>query len=143
MSNVTFRQLNRVSMCLPLRVSVKKHRAKAGSMIWQMHPEIEHTVTENVSSGGCYFCLSQEPPLGTRLEMEITIPGEVPDVPFARIYCRGKVIRVDHSSADRASGDRAFSQPRFGVAATIERLQNVSVKSIPTQSGHAIGTAIA
>jgi hypothetical protein len=143
MSNVTYRQLNRTSMCLPLRVCVRKHPAEAGSMMWPMNPEIEHTVTENVSSGGCYFFLSQELPLGTRLEMEITIPGEVADVPFARIYCRGKVIRVDHGCADRAAAEGAFGQARFGVAATIERLQEVNVESIPTPSGHATRAVIA
>jgi hypothetical protein len=98
-----------------------------------MNPEIEHTLTENVSSGGCYFFLSQEPTLGTPLELEVTIPGEVPGVPFAKIYCRGKVIRVEQDTAERNS-----QQPRYGVAATIERLQDVSVEAIPTPS-HAAG----
>ena len=136
MSYVTFRQQNRVSVCLPLRVTLRNRPVMVRPSIWQMNPETEHTVTENVSSGGCYFFLSQEPPLGTKLEMEITIPGELPDVPFAKIYCQGKVIRVDQDTADQ-------EQPRFGVAATIERLQNVSVESIPTATGDAVGTAIA
>ena len=138
MSAVAFRQQNRVNLCLPLRVSVKKDPVKIGPSIWQIDPEFEHTVTENVGSGGCYFFLAQEPLLGTKLEMEVTIPGDIPDVPFAKIYCQGKVIRVDPDAAEHEA-----EQPRFGVAATIERLQDVSIKSIPTPSGDAMGAAIA
>ena len=136
MSDAMFRQLNRVSVCLPLRVTLRSHAVKVGPSIWRMSPEIEHTLTENVSSGGCYFFLSQGPPLGTKLEMEVTIPGEIPDVPFARVYCQAKVIRVDPDTTDP-------EQPRFGVAATIERLQDVSIEAVPTPSGHAAGAAIA
>ena len=136
MSDAMFRQLNRVSVCLPVRVTLRSDPVRVGQSIWRMNPEIEHTLTENVSSGGCYFFLSEEPPLGTRLEMEVTIPGEVPEVPFARICCQGKVIRVDQDTTDP-------EQPRFGVAATIERLQDVSIEAIPTPSGHAAGAAIA
>jgi len=138
MNNVTFRQMNRVSVCLPLRVTIRSHSVKVGPPIWQMNPGIEHTVTENVSSGGCYFFLTQEPPLETPLEMEITIPGEVPDVPFARIDCQGKVVRVDQDTRGQDS-----EQPAFGVAVTIERLQDVSVESPPMPTRDAIGTAIA
>ena len=138
MNTVTFRQQNRVMVCLPLRVSVGKQPVKVSSSIWQMNPGIEYTVTENVCSGGCYFFLSQEPPLGAGLEMEITIPGDISDVPFARIYCRGKVIRVDREGADQVS-----VEPRFGVAAMIDRLQEVNVESIPTPAGHPTGEAIA
>lgn len=138
MSDVAFRQQNRVSLCLPLRVNLRNHPVKVGPSIWQMNHETEHTVTENVSSGGCYFSLSQEPPLGARLEMEITIPGDIPDIPFARIYCQGKVVRVDQITAEQDPG-----QARFGVAATIERLQDVHVESIPAPTANATGAAIA
>lgn len=138
MSQVTFRQQNRVMVCLPLRVSVGKQPVKVSSSIPQMNPCVEYTVTENVCSGGCYFFLSQDPPLGSGLEMEITIPGDISDVPFARIYCRGKVIRVDRERTDQVS-----AEPRFGVAALIERLQEVNVESIPTSAGHPNGEAIA
>ena len=127
MSEVTFRQLNRLSLSLPLRVSLRKHPVKVGSSMWQMNPAVECTVTENLSACGCYFFLSQEPPVGSRLEMEITVPGELSVVPFARIFCQGKVIRVDPGPAEQSSG-----QPRFGVAAAIERLQDVNVESVPT-----------
>jgi hypothetical protein len=132
MNDVMFRQLNRLSLCLPVRVSLRSRPRNVGPSIWQMNPEVEHTVTENVSSGGCYFFLSQEPPVETRLEMEITVPGEIPDVPFARIYCLGKVIRVEPRPADPT-----FELPRFGVAAAIERLHDVNLDSIPAPTGHA------
>ena len=134
MSEVTFRQLNRLSLSLPLRVSLRKHPVKVGSSMWQMNPAVERTVTENLSAGGCYFFLSQEPPVGSRVEMEITVPGEISAVPFARISCQGKVIRVDQGLADGGSG-----LPRFGVAAAIERLQEVNVESVPSPTGDTAG----
>ena len=70
---------------------------------------VENTVTENISSSGCYFHLSREVPVGTNLELEITIPGtrgEAED----KVCCRGKVVRVD----------RPASNGRVGVATTIE-----------------------
>jgi hypothetical protein len=130
MDNVTFRQLNRLSLSLPVKVCSWKHPVKAGVSVWQMDPEVEYTTTENISSGGCYFMLSQEPPLGARLEMEITIPGNVPEVPFARVYCQGVVIRVDHDVASHGIGS-PLSRHKVGVATTIERLQDVQVESVP------------
>jgi hypothetical protein len=64
--------------------------------------------------------------------MEIIIPGEIPDVPFARIYCQGRVLRVDPRPADSS-----FEPPSFGVAVAIERLQDVNLESIPAPTGHA------
>jgi hypothetical protein len=103
-----------------------------------MNLQCEDTLTENISSGGCYFFLTQEPPLGSLLDMEVTIPGDILDVPFARIYCRGKVVRVDQEPAKHDS-----EQTRFGVAAIIERLQDVSVESIPPPAEHTKGAVIA
>ncbi len=134
MEAMRFQQLNHLNLRLPLQVSPVNH----GSSSWRMHPEIEYTVTENICTGGCYFFLAKEPPLGTRLEMQITIPGETYEVPLARIYCRGKVIRVDPNPADRAS-----METRCGVAATFEHLHDVDIESIPTTAENFAGAAIA
>jgi hypothetical protein len=91
-----------------------------------MSPEVEYTATENFCSRGCYFFLSQAPPLGARLEMEITIPGKFPEVPFAKIYCQGRVIRVD-----RDSMSPGWEEPKFGVASTIEMSQDVYAEPLP------------
>lgn len=125
MEEMISRQVSRMSMSLPLRVCLSEHSANPVSSDWHMNPEAEFTLTENFSSRGCYFSLSRKPPLGTRLEMEITIPGTFPDAPFARIFCRGRVIRVDR---DWCSPD--CRDARFGVAATIEMAEDVYAESV-------------
>lgn len=133
MKVLQFRQINRLNMQLPLRVTVS-----------QLHPHgsvdglEEYTVTENISSGGCYFFLSRRPPLGSPVEMEITIPGEVHDIPFAKIYCRGEVVRVDRRADDAPPG-----QPSFGVAARVARFPDVSVESIPRPAEYSAGKVLA
>ena len=114
------RQVSRMSMSLPLRVCSSE---RPGSSRWQMNPEVESTATVNFSSRGCYFFLAQKPPLGARLEMEITIPGAFPRVPFARIFCQGRVVRVD-------CGEQGRGEARFGVASTIERAEDVYAEFI-------------
>ena len=125
MEEMTSRQLNRLNMSLPLRVCSSEHPGNPGSSDWRMNPRAEYTVTENFCSSGCYFYLSQEPPLGARLEMEITIPGNSPKAPFAKIYCQGKVVRVD-----RHSLSQGWEEVRFGVASTIEISEDVYAESI-------------
>lgn len=132
MNLLQFRQINRLHMHLPVRVTMSQAHQDGIS-----DPEV-YTVTENISSGGCYFFLAQEPPVGTRLELEITIPGEVPDIPFAKICCRGKVVRVDCRTDDAQP-----RLPKFGVAARIVRLPDVSIESIPRPAEYVAGTIIA
>ena len=55
------------------------------------------TGTENISTRGCYFSLPWELPLGTHIELEITLPGDLLGVPETKLSCMGKVIRVDRS----------------------------------------------
>ena len=125
MEEMTSRQLNRMNMSLPLRVRSSEHPGNPGTSDWRMNPRAEYTVTENFCSSGCYFYLSQEPPLGARLEMEITIPGNSPKAPFAKIYCQGRVVRVD-----RHSLSQDWEEVRFGVASTIEMAEDVYAESI-------------
>ena len=129
MEELMSRQLCRFSMSLPLRVCSAKHPTNPGSSDWRMDPRVEYTVTENFCSSGCYFYLSQDPPLGARLEMEITIPGKSPEAPFARIYCQGSVIRVERNSLSQGRGEA-----RFGVASTIEMSEDVYAESFPKPS---------
>jgi len=70
---------------------------------------VENTVTENISASGCYFHLVREVPVGTNLELEITIPGTGQE-PEDRVCCRAKVVRVD----------RTAGNGRVGVATTID-----------------------
>lgn len=71
----------------------------------------EETITQNISSDGCYFFLSQKPAVGAKAMMEITVPGQAVGLQDSKVRCSGKVIRVDEK---RAEG-------KVGVACTIER----------------------
>jgi hypothetical protein len=72
-------------------------------------------VTCNVSASGVLFgeaARDRQLHLDAPLEMELTIPSEVPGGVVTRIFCSGRVARiVDPGSAD---------QPRI-IAATISR----------------------
>jgi len=72
-------------------------------------PVAETTTTANISSRGCYFPLSWKLPLGTRLELEIKLPGRMMGLPEVMLCCQGKVIRVDKPS----------NAGQVGIAATI------------------------
>ena len=71
----------------------------------------EETITENISSEGCYFYLSKKPALGSKAVMEITVPGKTVGLKDSKVRASGKVVRVDEK---RAEG-------KVGVACTIER----------------------
>jgi hypothetical protein len=52
-----------------------------------------HTVTQDVSSGGVYFCLPQAIPDGTAVEIEMTLPTQIsPGAPM-RVRCHGRIQR--------------------------------------------------
>ena len=104
-----FRHGQRFRLSFPLTVRIQDNCVPL--IAWRNDPApIESTCTENISSGGCYFLLSCELPVGTKLELEITIPGGQLGVSEGKLRCRGKVIRVE---------DRSGSG-RVGVASTID-----------------------
>jgi len=75
----------------------------------------EDTVMENISQFGCYFLLTTEPTVGSEVEMEITIPVELGRISAGKVYCQGRVLRVEK----QATTDRT------GVACTIDRFRLV------------------
>ena len=99
----------RFRIALPLRIRIRQRlgmerRAKEENVV------VEETITENISTTGCYFLLSKKPPVGSSAEMEIAVPGHYLGVRSGRVHCRGKIVRVE----DRHGGKRA------GVACTID-----------------------
>ena len=65
----------RYQLLLPLRVWIRgwgKGKASA-----EAQPVVEaETITENISSAGCYFLLNEKPAVGSRIEMEIKMTPE-------------------------------------------------------------------
>jgi hypothetical protein len=66
---------------------------------------------KNVDPLGCFFLLSNEPIVGSVIEMEITLPGELGDIATGKFLCQGKVIQIEK---ENESG-------RTGVRCSIER----------------------
>ena len=106
------RKRRRFYVTLPLMVRLGKQWEES-SRLPQKPPTEENTITENISSAGCYFQLSYRPTVGSEVEMEITIPLRSPLGLPNRVRCRGKVTRVE---VDHPEG-------RVGVVATIESYQ--------------------
>ena len=99
----------RFLLSFPLKV--RMHEPGSWNASLQEDPaQEESTIAENISSRGCYFHLSREVPVGTSLELEITIPGAKGGGTEERIGCRGRVVRVDPPASDG----------RVGVATTID-----------------------
>ena len=108
----------RFHLALPMKVRVQEnsipiHPRRKDSLCGEAA-----TITENISSRGCYFPLSRRLPLGTHLELAIKLPGERIGLPGVQLHCKGEVIRVDSPSNDGP----------VGIAATIDsyRLSQVS-----------------
>ena len=106
------RQEHRYHLGLPLKVRLRQMlglpaRKPKKAVV------VEDTATENISSHGCYFCLTQRPLLGAEVEMEIILPAQRSGMPETRVRCRGRVIRVEPESAGG----------RVGVASSIDHFQ--------------------
>jgi hypothetical protein len=51
------------------------------------------TVTQDVSSGGLYFCLPEAIPNGTAVEIEMTLPAQITLGTPVRVRCQGRIQR--------------------------------------------------
>jgi hypothetical protein len=90
---------SRLSLHLPMRVQ------------WATRSGISEAETEsqNVSSGGIYFFLSEHIEDGSPVEIVMTLPAEDALESRTRLRCRGRVRRTEVIAADH-----------IGVAAQIE-----------------------
>ena len=107
----------RYQLLLPLRVWI---RGFMRGLSPRRRPPVvtEETITENISSTGCYFLLDDEPPVGTDVKMEIAIPASKDRTETGKILCRGKVVRIE----------REGPQGKTGVACTIDHYRLVSTQ---------------
>jgi hypothetical protein len=84
----------RYPLLLPLRVWVKSW-GKAKQPQNAQPDRQEETITENISSAGCYFLLDAEPELGSTVDMEIKMAPAPGASPGSTVRCRGRVVRVE------------------------------------------------
>jgi hypothetical protein len=106
------RRRRRFHLSLPLRIlfdTGRRGTRRSGRKLRQT----ESASTENISVGGCYFLLSKEPAVGSRLEMEIQMPGVEGFPSGAKLHCWAKVVRVDRMRRGK----------KVGIACTIHRYQ--------------------
>ena len=96
----------RYPLMLPLRVLIRRYRGQG----LQPTQRVSRTVTQNISSSGCYFLLDCEPGLRDPVEMEVFIQPSPESTLYGRAICRGRVVRVER---ERKTG-------KVGVACTID-----------------------
>ena len=93
----------RYQLFLPLRVWIRtwgKDKSSHG-----VEPEVEEeTITENISSAGCFFLLSNKPEIGSRVDMEIEMTPKPGDKPGSKMICRGRVVRIEKEKGKRKTG---------------------------------------
>ncbi|MBI4480987.1 MAG: hypothetical protein HY651_13285 [Acidobacteria bacterium] len=69
----------------------------------------------------CFFLLQNVPTIGSRMEMDITLPPEIAASVAKRVHCQGTVVRVE-----RGSG-----AGKTGVVCTIEECQVLPAAADP------------
>jgi hypothetical protein len=93
----------RYPLLLPLRVWIRSW-SKKRSAAPAPEPVEEETITTNISSAGCYFLLSEEPPVGSAVEMEIAMQPEPGKKPHSKMVASGKVVRVEKEPVTGKTG---------------------------------------
>jgi hypothetical protein len=91
----------RYPLLLPLRVWVRSWSRKRAPA---QEPIEEETITTNISSAGCYFLMSEEPPVGSAVEMEIAMQPEPGKKAQSKMVARGKVVRVEKEPVTGKTG---------------------------------------
>ena len=69
----------------------------------------------------CFFLLQNVPTIGSRMELEITLPPEIAASVAERVHCQGTVVRVERGSA----------AGKTGVVCTIEECQLLPAAADP------------
>ncbi len=93
------RRARRFDLSLPVTVLAAGQKKPQ----WAIH-------TRDISSNGILLEFDENLTPGTRMELEITLPGEITQAGPVRVRCLGHVVRVNR-------GDRT------GVAVSIERYE--------------------
>ena len=82
---------------------------------WREGAELREarTTSEDVSSQGLYFVLTEGIKSGTKVEMEVTLPTHMTHDERVRVRCSGRILRSNLEGA------------RAGIAAVIEKYRFV------------------
>jgi hypothetical protein len=82
------------------------------------------TQSEDVSSQGIYFVLTEGIKDGTAVELEVTLPQQITFEEKVRVRCSGRILRTE------------IEGPKAGVAAVIEKYRFLSERrGISSQTG--------
>ena len=93
----------RYELFLPLKVWIRDWGR--GRKSQSTPPEVEEeTITENISSAGCYFLLSEEPKVGSRVDMEVQMAPKPGGKPNSKMLCRGRVVRIHKEKRNGKTG---------------------------------------
>ncbi len=104
-SGIEQRKHRRFSLSLPVLVSPVRGKAKEARTI--------DASTKDISAQGIYLVLSQEVEIGSRLELEVTLPLGISGGKPVRIRCQAKIARVEP----------ADSEGKIGVGARIDHYE--------------------
>ena len=99
------RLAHRYKMPLPISVRMLSSHAAPGEL---------RVTTRDVSTSGIYFTSDEALPVGVKLDLSLTLPNEIANGSTVVIDAQARVLRVDEHPGGAAD--------RFGIAATIERL---------------------
>jgi hypothetical protein len=115
----------RYPLLLPLRVWIKSWGKKR---VQPAEPVEEETITTNISSAGCYFLLSEEPPVGSSVEMEIKMGSEPGQEPRSKMVASGKVVRIEKEPVSGKTGV-ACEFDRYKLIPTSRKAHGASARS--------------
>jgi len=93
----------RYELFLPLKVWIRDWGRGRKSQSTPAEVE-EETITENISSAGCYFLLSEEPKVGSRVDMEVQMAPKPGGKPNSKMLCRGRVVRIHKEKRNGKTG---------------------------------------
>ncbi len=77
-------------------------------------PAYEQAQTRDISSRGVCFYLDRTLTINSEIEFILTLPPEITLANSIRVYCKGRVVRVEPSSIPHG---------KVAVAATIQRYE--------------------
>ena len=70
----------------------------------------QKSVTRDISARGVFFCPDTALPVGTPLELLLTLPAEITLTEDIRVRCKSKVVRVTESEPAGKVGIAAIIQ---------------------------------
>lgn len=116
----------RSSRRLPVKLTSRWRARRDGS--WQ------HATVEDISQGGAFAQTNDPPPVGSKVTVEVQVPGLESAVPIA-----GRVVRVQHSPTRCGMGLQFIWRDRGGLVRLREMLRRIE-KPLSEEPLSGIGT---